>query len=98
MAEQLTKELVDAEISSYIAVSSAPQRDDVVRWAWWLEREMDGVGRNIPFYDEERQYKFETGVKATNFAVNWIRENRPDLAERAKQAAFDGIKYRATMR
>lgn len=93
--EKLTQELIEAHMCSFIETHGKKQGDGVVRYAWGLTEMATGQRlRDTEFSD----YKFESAASAQNFAIGWIRRNKPNLEQIAKNEAIAGIKYRASKR
>lgn len=93
--ESLTKELVESHLMSCIDIHSQEQRDGVTRYAWALNEMAEPAGR-LAVEDREWSFEFSSRESATNFALMWIRQNRPDLEKAAVAEAREGMRYRAS--
>ncbi|MEN2425946.1 hypothetical protein AA0N74_07890 [Chromobacterium vaccinii] len=90
--EKLTRELVEAQLMSFIELHSEVQRDGVTRWAWALS---PMAGHSAELEDRELSFQYKSQETAQNYALGWIRRNRPDLEKAAVREAQAGINYRA---
>lgn len=93
--ETLTSELVDAHMMSFIEIMSEAQADGVTRYAWALSP-MAGEPASSGAEDHEWSFEYSSHDAARNFALGWLRRNRPELERAAVKEAWAGIRYRAT--
>lgn len=93
--ESLTRELIDSQLMIFVEVMSEEQRDGVTRWGWVLTK-MAGETESRQLEKREFSFEFSSFETARNYALGWIRLNRPALEKAAVQEAIDGIRYRAS--
>lgn len=94
MAEKLTRELVESHLMSFVELKSRVTPRGTTRWAWILSAMAAPERRDLE--EDEFEFRYKSQEAARNYALGWIRKNRPDLQKAAVQEAADGIHYRAT--
>lgn len=87
--------MVDAYLLDYVVTWSEPQRDGVERWAWHLSEMVDAPLR----FDQAGavqaracSFEFSTQLQCNNYAIKWLRENRPELVHAATATVQEGIR------
>lgn len=91
-------EMVDAYLLDYVVTWSETQRDGVDRWAWDLSEMVDAPLRlDVDGAKQARtcSFEFSTQAKCQNYAIKWLRDNRPELVRAATWTVGEGIRQRA---
>lgn len=97
--EVLTRELIESEFAMIVETKSKEFGSGAVRWSWDFMREpythdtfedtpMSGTVGDID------AFKFRSHEAAWNYAMGWIRRNRPSWWGAAKRQAEEGVRYR----
>lgn len=94
MKENLTRELVESHLMSFIEIQQETGARGVVRYAWTLSP-MCGGPINRQMEPAEGRFSYKSAESVRNHAMGWIRKNRPDLEKAAAKEALEGIRYRA---
>lgn len=99
--EKLTHELIESHLMGIFEFKSNDQGNRVVRWAWDFapQAERFPTFDNVPRYGtvgDIDAFRFSSYEAARNYAMGWVRRNRPSWWDAAKREAEAGIRYRAT--
>lgn len=97
--EVLTHELIELEFVSIVETKSKVQGDGVERWSWdfVVQPFAHPMLENIPapgVAGDLDAFRFSSNDAAWNYAMGWIRRNRPQWWRAAKHEAEDGVRYR----